>query len=55
LAVHTSGVSSSRPNHNRGVRITCAVIRWIEDECRAASVAGPRVDRAAFRASCPAP
>jgi V8-like Glu-specific endopeptidase len=52
LAVHTSGVSSSRPDHNRGVRITCEVISWIEDQCRAARVTGPRVDRAAFRASC---
>jgi V8-like Glu-specific endopeptidase len=54
LAVHTSGVADSRPNHNRGVRITCAVITWIEEQCRAAAVAGPRVDRVAFRATCPA-
>ncbi len=54
LAVHTSGVSSSRPDHNRGVRMTCEVISWIEEQCRAASVTGPRVDRVAFRASCPA-
>ena len=54
LAVHTSGVNSSRPDHNRGVRITCAVIAWIEEQCRAAGVTGPRVDRVAFRAACPA-
>jgi V8-like Glu-specific endopeptidase len=53
LAVHTSGVGSARPEHNRGVRITCEVISWIEAQCRATSVTGPRVDRAAVRASCP--
>jgi V8-like Glu-specific endopeptidase len=44
LGVHTSGVSSSRPNHNRGVRITGAVITWIEEQCSAAGVTGPRVE-----------
>ncbi len=53
LAVHTSGVNVARPDTNRGVRITCEVITWIEDLCRAAGVTGPRVDRVAFRAACP--
>jgi V8-like Glu-specific endopeptidase len=49
LGVHTSGVSSSRPNHNRGVRITGAVIAWIEEQCRVAGVTGPRVERGLAR------
>jgi V8-like Glu-specific endopeptidase len=54
LAVHTNGIGGCAPNRNCGVRITCAVITWIENECRAASVAGPRVDRVAFRRTCTA-
>lgn len=52
LAVHTNGTAPGRPNHNRGVRITCRVITWIEGICRTAGVRGPRVDRVAFRANC---
>jgi glutamyl endopeptidase len=45
LGVHVSG-------SNVGVRITCDVIRWIEDECRRMGVTGPVVDRVQQRRVC---
>jgi glutamyl endopeptidase len=38
---------------NEGVRITCDVIRWIEQECRRMGVTGPIVDRVQQRRICP--
>jgi V8-like Glu-specific endopeptidase len=52
LAVHTNGEGGCSPNRNCGVRITCGVITWIENECRSAGLTGPRVDRVAFRRTC---
>jgi glutamyl endopeptidase len=51
LGVHVQGGSVK----NTGVRITCAVIDWIEAQCRAASVTGPVVDQVFRRAVCPPP
>jgi V8-like Glu-specific endopeptidase len=46
LGVHTDA-------GNFGVRITCAVITWIETECRSRGVTGPVVDRVQQRRVCP--
>jgi len=45
LGVHTNA-------GNFGVRITCAVIDWIESTCRSFSVTGPDVDRVQQRRVC---
>lgn len=45
LGVHTNA-------GNFGVRITCAVIDWIEQNCRAFGVTGPVVDRVQQRRVC---
>jgi glutamyl endopeptidase len=45
LGVHTNA-------GNFGVRITCAVIDWIESACRSFSVTGPVVDRVQQRRVC---
>ncbi len=45
LGVHTN-------SGNFGVRITCAVIDWIESTCRSFSVTGPVVDRVQQRRVC---
>lgn len=45
LGVHTNA-------GNFGVRITCAVINWIEAECRRRRVRGPVVDRVQQRRVC---
>lgn len=45
LGVHTNA-------GNFGVRITCAVIDWIESTCRSFSVTGPVVDRVQQRRVC---
>jgi V8-like Glu-specific endopeptidase len=50
LGVHISGTSAS----NRGVRITCAVIDWIEATCRAASITPLPIVDAVQRRRCPA-
>lgn len=50
LGVHIQGGATA----NRGVRITCAVIDWIEAECRAASITPlPIVDNVQRRRVCP--
>jgi hypothetical protein len=40
---------------NSGVRVTCDVIRTIQNWCRQAGVAGPIVDNRVFRRRCGAP